>query len=58
MTSRELLYVVGTLRRKKRQVESMGPATDDPELARFEVRAIDNAIAVLERPRLPLSPFV
>lgn len=58
MTRQERGFVIGLLRRKKKQIEAVGFATDDPARSRWEEQAIEQAILSLDKPLFPLSPFV
>ncbi len=58
MTRQERGFVIGLLRRKKKQIEAVGFATDDPARSRWEEQAVEKAIFALDKPLFPLSPFV
>jgi hypothetical protein len=51
-------YVLQVLLQRKAQLELIGPATDRPDLARWQVRAIERMMERLQRPRLPINPFI
>lgn len=50
-------FIIDVLRRKKAQLETLGPATDHPELARWQVQALGRMIERLQRPVLKINPF-
>jgi hypothetical protein len=43
---------------RRRHLEAIGPATDRPDLARWQVDVLTRAIARLEMPRFDINPFV
>jgi hypothetical protein len=54
----ELLYVLSVLHDKKELLEKIGPATDQPKLARRQIEALCKAAEDLMRPRFSINPFV
>lgn len=51
-------YVLQVLAQRKAQLETLGPATDRPDRARWQARAIERMMARLQQPRLPINPFI
>ena len=51
-------YVLQVLAQRKAHLELIGPATDRPDLVRWQVRAIERMMARLQQPRLAINPFI
>ena len=58
MTKQECAYALKVLQEKKELVRAVGFATDRPEVARWQMAAIDAAVAALTRPRYEMNPFI
>jgi hypothetical protein len=58
MTKQECAYALQVLQQKRSMVQVVGPATDRPELARWQLEALDAVVAYLTRPRFSINPFV
>lgn len=50
-------FAVKVLQQKKSFIERVGPATDDPALARRQIQALTEVIEHLQRPVLKINPF-
>ena len=51
-------YVLNVLAQRKAQLETLGPASDRPDLARWQVGAIERMMERLKQVRLSINPFV
>lgn len=51
-------FLKSVLEAKRRLLETIGPATESPELARWQIDILNRAIAALEGPRFEINPFV
>lgn len=55
---RALTFAMSELDFRREMTEELGPATDNPEYAMWQVRALRFAISVLRKPHFPVSPLI
>jgi hypothetical protein len=56
--SRDLAFALETLKKRHDLLKRLGPATDRPAEARAQLKSLEFAMEVLQKPHFPMNPFI